>query len=71
MDETWFHHFTSDMKEQKQWTKWQKFVSEKVKTVPSAVKVIVPVYGMCGGKMCVLFKQKQQYMNIMQSYCSI
>ena len=45
MDETWIHHFTPKMKEQsKQWTERRESASKKVKTVPSAGKVMASVF---------------------------
>ena len=45
VDETWIHHYTSEMKEQsKQWTSPGKCAPKKAKTVPSAGKVMATVF---------------------------
>ena len=51
VDETWFHHFTPETKEQsKQWTEAGGSAPKKAKTVQSAGKVMVMVFWVKKGK---------------------
>ena len=59
MDEIWVHHFGPETKEQsKQWTERGESAPKKVKTVPSAGKVMASVFWDARGTVFIfIFKQ--------------
>ena len=61
MDETWVHHFTPEAKQQsKQWKHPGLPPPNKIKTVPSAGKVMALVFWDADGILLIDYLQKQQ-----------
>ncbi|KAL6257504.1 hypothetical protein P5V15_011074 [Pogonomyrmex californicus] len=59
VDETWIHHYIPETKEQsKQWTAKGEPAPKKVKTVPSAGKVMATVFWDSHGIVCIDYLEK-------------